>query len=50
MNAVSEYRKTFPTKQDVIEQTALTAVSRTLEGKQVRKVIVVKGRLVNIVA
>ncbi|MDE6834376.1 MAG: carbon monoxide dehydrogenase, partial [Ruminococcus sp.] len=30
MNAVSEYRKTFPTKQDVIEQTPDPAVREML--------------------
>ena len=35
--------------EDEIRETALAAVSRTLEGKEVRKVVVVKGRLVNIV-
>ncbi|MBO4352960.1 MAG: leucine--tRNA ligase, partial [Eggerthellaceae bacterium] len=35
---------------DVIKETALAAVSRALEGKDIKKVIVVKGRLVNIVA
>ena len=36
--------------EDVIRQTALEAASRALEGLDVKKVIVVKGRLVNIVA
>ncbi len=36
--------------EDAIKQTALSAVSHALEGKDVKKVIVVKGRLVNIVA
>ena len=34
---------------DAIRETALAAVSNTLAGKDPRKVIVVKGRLVNIV-
>ena len=36
--------------EDDIRETALEAVSNTLAGKEPRKVIVVKGRLVNIVA
>ena len=36
--------------EDAIKQTALEAASRALEGLDVKKVIVVKGRLVNIVA
>ena len=36
--------------EDDIRETALAAVSNTLAGKEPRKVIVVKGRLVNIVA
>ena len=36
--------------EDDIRATALAAVERTLNGKEPRKVIVVKGRLVNIVA
>ena len=37
-------------EDDVIREAALAAVSNTLAGKEPRKVIVVKGRLVNIVA
>ena len=36
--------------EDAVKQTALDAVSQALGGKDVKKVIVVKGRLVNIVA
>ena len=36
--------------EDVIREAALAAVSNALDGKEPRKVIVVKGRLVNIVA
>ena len=37
-------------EEDAIREAALAAVSNTLAGKEPRKVIVVKGRLVNIVA
>ena len=37
-------------EEDAIREAALSAVSSALDGKEPRKVIVVKGRLVNIVA
>ena len=37
-------------EEDAIREAALAAASNTLAGKEPRKVIVVKGRLVNIVA
>ena len=36
--------------EDEVREAALAAVSRTLEGHDVKKVIVIAGRLVNIVA
>ena len=36
--------------EEPIKEKALEAVSRALEGLDVKKVIVIKGRLVNIVA
>jgi leucyl-tRNA synthetase len=36
--------------KDVVEETAKKAVAHYIEGKTIRKVIVVPGRLVNIVA
>ena len=36
--------------EEAIREEALAAVARALEGKDVKKVVVVAGRLVNVVA
>jgi len=36
--------------EDAVKQTALDAIAAQLEGKDVKKVVVVPGRLVNVVA
>ena len=40
----------FARSEDAIRETALAAIADVLGGKEPRKVIVVKGRLVNVVA